>query len=160
MMEFNRELKAQRRQNPILKGRKIRVMLWKWIIRKGKKIGQPTHKAMMMYNGGQIGIDSHYFTIVNYCPGKYAIFDTITKGPGRDVSSDFNSTTNKIISKDKIVGPFTFKYSDTLRGKANECAFEDCVVDSCRSKWINPKTLKASDARSTKGSKCFLGIYF
>merc|ERR1719230_37265 len=36
MNEFNRELKAQVFTNWKLQGHKIEVMLWKWIIRKGK----------------------------------------------------------------------------------------------------------------------------
>merc|ERR1712146_622772 len=98
-------------------------------------------------------------TIVNYCPGKYRIYDTISKGRGRDVSSDFNEEA-MITSMDEISGPFSFKYSDTLDGEAKECAYQDCVVDTCRSKWIKLESLMASDAKSTKGARCFLGITF
>merc|ERR1712048_1033970 len=50
MNEFNREMKAQTRISPLLQGRSIKVMLWKWIIRKDKKEGEPKYKPMMLYN--------------------------------------------------------------------------------------------------------------
>lgn len=171
MNEFGRELKSANNVDEILSQVKLKMMIWKWIIRpKGNKKKNSHHSAMhfdkqYLETGSHdqakwehVGKDSHYFTIVNYCPKKYAIFDTIMP-VGRDVSSDFDAK-GEIVSTDKIAGPFKFAYSETINGQTKECAFKECVNRACRSDWIDPKTLMAHSAKSYRGAKCFLGIAY
>lgn len=179
MNEFGRQLKSYNlagdTASDVLKGAKLRMKLWKWLIRPKGDTKKNSHRSTMGYdhtylaNGNHdspqwqhVGKDSHYFTVVNYCPKKYAIFDTI-KPVGRDVSEDFNQSKDyegEAVTYDKIAGPFRFAYSDTIDGEVKECGFNECVAKSCESKWINPTRLMANSAKSKKGSSCFLGIAF
>eukprot|EP00929_Paragymnodinium_shiwhaense_P034808 TRINITY_DN18899_c0_g1_i1.p1 TRINITY_DN18899_c0_g1~~TRINITY_DN18899_c0_g1_i1.p1 ORF type:complete len:144 (+),score=36.52 TRINITY_DN18899_c0_g1_i1:253-684(+) len=141
MMEFAREVKGQFRWD-----KKFKIQMWKWAIRPDRDIRKQAHKAKLFSDKkGQIGLDTHYFTVVNYCPGRYRIFDTVDPA-GRDISPEW------IENKALVAEGFSFEYSDTLEGEAKKCEYEDCVY-TCVSKWMSPGKIKQQNV-----PKCLKGI--
>merc|ERR1719284_1936413 len=148
MMTFNRKMKAN------FPDADIKLQLWRWTIRPGRDRKNLAHEAKMLYRNpalkwgkyGKIGIDSHYFTVVEYCPGKYRIFDTVSDPQGREVSAAF-LTDSSILAEG-----FAYYYADEIGGEAKECKYGDCVVE-CTTEWLTPEELTA-----TAVPPCMYGI--
>merc|ERR1719375_1703026 len=135
---------------------KMKVQLWKWTMRPNKDKSEFAHKADIIHKrAGKIGHDTHYFTIVNYCPDRYYVFDTIDNA-GRDVSADFEDRwrSGNAKGRDLLKKDFTFKFDDDFADHTPpvEHPYEKCIIE-CKSDWLKPKDLKAN-----RVPRCLTGI--
>mmetsp|Transcript_34731 Transcript_34731/g.97469 ORF Transcript_34731/g.97469 Transcript_34731/m.97469 type:complete len:224 (-) Transcript_34731:82-753(-) len=146
LMTFNKKMRAN------FKNEDIKLQLWRWTIRPGRKRKNLAHEAKMLWKNpgtrkaGKIGIDSHYFTVVEYCPGKFRIFDTVSDPQGREVDAAFLGDSS-VLGKN-----FEYYYADKLGGKPKQCAYGECVVE-CTTEWLKPEELSSSAI-----PKCMFGI--
>jgi len=150
MMQFVRDVKAQFVRTS------IKVQMWKWTMRPGKDKSRFAHKGAIVHDRrGKIGHDTHYFTVVNYCDGGYAVFDTVDNS-GRDVSADFAETfkSGNAKGRELLAQEFTFKYAEDFKGTKPPVAhpYEECVIE-CKSAWLTPRELTSTNVR-----QCLTGI--
>jgi len=146
LREFANKLKG----DPDLKsmGKKIKLQWWRWAVRPNRKydemvqqpsitftgyLGSDKHGNAMYTTEKQIGLDTHYFTLVSYC-GKTIRFDNKAIH-GVDVSSDFYVTNKgELKEKDPNIAPpllsegFKFYYADDAHTHTiHKCEYKSCL---------------------------------
>jgi len=145
LREFANLLKG----DPDLKGAgtKIKIQWWRWAVRPDKKYDgsvhqpsitftRPVHtdqKGNTQYQEGEIGLDTHYFTLVNYC-GKTMRYDNKVVY-GLDVSSDFQiNSKGALVEVHPDIAPpvlsngFSFYYADDAHTKViHKCEYMQCL---------------------------------
>lgn len=150
LIGFVQEVKGRYFNDP-----KLKMQLWFWKIRPGQNSSAQAHQAAIKYNGGQYGIDTHFFTVVDLgcspgTSGRYWVFDTVQKG-GKDVTDESGHLSENLIKEG-----YTFEFAEDLNGEASMCDYDDCVVE-CRSLWVKSAHMKASKLEK-RGKSCLGAI--
>mmetsp|Transcript_1213 Transcript_1213/g.2079 ORF Transcript_1213/g.2079 Transcript_1213/m.2079 type:complete len:224 (+) Transcript_1213:71-742(+) len=130
----------------------LKMQLWFWKIRPGRNSSAQAHHAAIKYHGGQYGIDTHFFTVVDLgcspgpgTSGRYWVFDTVQKG-GKDVTDESGA-----LSEIKVKEGYTFEFAEDLNGEVSMCDYDDCVVE-CKSRFVKSAHMKASKLASCLGA--------